>query len=146
MSAENVELVRSCQLGPDADVAVLVKDDEAAGRLGEAIGRLFAPSVQCTMRFPGVAPVTYPRGLPGLRAAWLDWLRQWASYRVEIEDMIDCGDRVLVVNRVRARRRADAPEITLRRANVWTVHDQLIVHVDFNLAYADWLTSGAATA
>lgn len=147
MSAENVELVRSFQPDPDVDVAHLVNDDEAAARLREQIGDCFDPEVECTMYFPGMAPVTYPGGLDGLRRAWRDWLRQWASYRVAIEEIVDGGEeRVLVVHRVQGRHRADAPETTLRRGTVWTVRDARVVSVDFNLPYVEALAAMAATA
>ncbi len=136
MSAENVELVRSLQLDPDVDVATLVNDDDAAERLRAAIGRLFHPTVQCTMRLPGMAPVAYS-GLDGLRLAWRDWLMQWASYRVEIEDVIDRGERVVVLLRGHGRHEPGAPEVTRRRASVWTLHDRRVSRVDFNVPYGE---------
>ena len=71
MSAENVALVRSFQPDPDVDVMHLVNDDDAAARMREQIGDCFDPEVACSMHFPGMAPVTYPGGLDGLRRAWL---------------------------------------------------------------------------
>jgi hypothetical protein len=136
VSAENVELVRSLQLDSDVDVAALVNDDEAADRLRARIARLFHPTVECTMRLPGMAPVAYS-GLDGLRLAWRDWLMQWASYRVEVEDVIDRGERVVVVLRGYGRREPGAPEVTRRGATVWTLRDRRISSVDFNVPYAE---------
>ena len=136
MSAENVELVRSLHVSSDVDVATLVNDDDAAARLRATIGDLFHHTVQCTMRLPGMAPVVYS-GLDGLRLAWRDWLRQWASYRVEIEDMLDRGERVVVVVRGHGRREHGAPEITRRGATVWTVRDGRVSSVDFNVPYGE---------
>ena len=34
--------------------------------------------------------------MAGFRNLWLDWLAPWATHRVEIEEAIDLGDRVLV--------------------------------------------------
>lgn len=140
MSAENVELIRSMHPGPDVDLAPLVNDDDAAGRLRDALEHLFEPSVQGTIRLPGMAPVTYS-GLDGLREAWRDWLRHWASYRDEIEDVIDGGERVVVVHRSYGRPKPGAPEIMRRRATVWTVRDRRIARVEFGVPYREALGS-----
>jgi ketosteroid isomerase-like protein len=71
------------------------------------------------------------RGLHGLRAGWLDWLAPWASYRAEIEELIDLGDRVVSVLCDYARREPDAPEVALKSAAVWTVRDGRIVRAEF---------------
>ena len=136
MSSENVELVRSLQLDSDVDVATLVKDDAAAERLRATVGSRFHPTVQCTMRLPGMSPVAYS-GLDGLRLAWRDWLMQWASYRVEVEDVIDRGERVVVVLRGYGRPGPGAPEITRRGATIWTLRDRRVSSVDFNVPYGE---------
>ena len=138
MSAENVELVRSIHPGPDFDLALLVNDDRACDRWRDAHGHLFDPSVQCTMRLPGMAPVSYS-GLSGLRDAWRDRLRRWSSYRDEIEDVIDGGVRAVVLHRHRGRPKPGADEITQRSATVWNVRDGRIESVDFNIPYAEAL-------
>ncbi len=140
MSRENVELVMSTHIGQDVDLGSLAEEDDARARVLDRIAASFDPSFECTMWFPEMAPVTYTGGLDGLSAAWQDWLKHWASYTVETEDVVDCGDRVLVVHRAHARRRPDMPETTLRRATIWTVRDHRIVHVDFNIPYAEALT------
>jgi hypothetical protein len=142
VSAENVELIRSLHVAPDVDVATLVNDDDAADRLRSDLGRSFHPSVECTMRFPGMAPVAYS-GLEGLRLAWRDWLKQWASYRVEIEEVLDRGERVVVILRVHGRREPGAPEIERRGATVWTLRDHRVSRVDFNVPYGEAVAAGS---
>lgn len=140
MSAEDVALVLSLQVDPEDDVRSLVHDDDAAERMREEIADAFDPSVQCTMRLRGMAaPVVYPSGLDGLRAAWTDWLQHWASYRTEVEDVIDADEHVVVVKRARGRPAPDAAEETIRRADVWTVVDNKVVHIDFNVPVAEAL-------
>jgi ketosteroid isomerase-like protein len=80
--------------------------------------------------FPGAEPET-TEGLHGLRAGWLDWLAPWASYRTEIEEMIDLGDHVVSVICDSGRREADAPEVALKSAVVWTVRDGRIIRAEF---------------
>lgn|GEM_PF-1061477 len=141
MSAENVALVMSTRIGPDVDLSTLAADETASAEVLERIQHAFDPSFQCTMRFPGLAPVTYTGGVEGLGAAWRDWLKHWASYRIESEEVIDRGDQVVVVHTAYARSRPSTPETKLRRATVWTVRDERIVHVDFNMPYNEALES-----
>jgi hypothetical protein len=145
MSAENVELVRSLLPPPDVDVKALVNDDEAALRQREAVEHSYDPAVQCTMRFPGLAPVRYPGGIDGMRQAWRDWLKSWDSYRVEIDDVLGGGERVLVVHRGTGRHSQDAREVTRRRATIWTIRNGLIIRVDFNIPYDEALVATGLT-
>jgi hypothetical protein len=84
----------------------------------EAAARFFAPTFTCTMQLPGSPATTYA-GLDGLRATWRDWLAPWASYRTEIEELIDAGERVVVLARDYGRREAGAPEVEQKNAAVW---------------------------
>jgi hypothetical protein len=139
VSTENVALVRSLLPPPDVDVKALVNDDEAAQRNRKTIEHLYDPAVQCTMRFPGMGPVTYPGGIDGLRQAWQDWLKSWDTYSVEIDDVIDGGERVLVVHRGSGVHSLGTEKITRRRATIWTIRNGLVVRVDFNLPYDEAL-------
>jgi hypothetical protein len=138
-------MILSFQLGPDSDVPTLVNDDDAVGRMIDAIGPSFDPSVQCTMRLPGMAPVLYSAGLDGVHAAWLDWLKRWAGYRTEVEKAIDGGERIVVVQWAHGRLGPGQPEVTLRRADIWTVRDHKVVHVDFNVPVAEALAAVTPT-
>ncbi len=73
-------------------------------------------------------------GMDGLRESWWDWLAPWATYRTEIEDVIDGGDRVLVLVFDFGRRAVGAPEVKSSNAAIWTVRDGKVARVEF---YAD---------
>jgi hypothetical protein len=60
-------------------------------------------------------------GLPGLREGWLDWVSPWATYRVEIEEVIDREEEVVVLTRDLGRYRDSTAEVSIRGAAVWTV-------------------------
>jgi ketosteroid isomerase-like protein len=130
--------------GPDFDLAPLVKDDEACAWWRDMLAHLFDPYVRATMRLPEMAPAIYS-GMDGLRDAWRDWLEHWVSYHDEIEDVIDGGERVVVVHRCQGRLGPGAPDVTHRSATVWTVRDGLIVSVDFNVPHAEALTAVGLT-
>ncbi len=144
MSAENVELIRSVYPDPEIDVAALITDDDASDRWLEAVAPLFDPVLQGTIRLPGLAvPVAF-RELQGLRDVWRGWLTRWASFRVEIEDVIDGGCRIVTFHRGHGWHGPHESERTLKRRVIWTVCDGRIVRVDFNVPHAEALAAVAA--
>lgn len=138
LSVENVELVRSMHPGSGFDLAPAVNDDETTDWWRDRLADVFDPAVRGTMRIPGQQPETYS-GMEGLRDAWRGWLKDWASYHDEIEDVIDDGERVVVLHCVTGRPAPGEPEITRRSATVWTVRGGRVVAVDFNIPYAEAL-------
>jgi len=145
MSQENVELIRSVLPGPDTDLIALFNDDSESGDLMQTIAPLLHPDFVSVKHFPGAGPDT-SQGLHGLRTGWLDWLAPWASYRAEIEDVIDLGDRVVAVLCDYARREPDAPEVALKSAAVWTVRDGRIVRAEFYTGGRDEALKAAGLA
>lgn len=129
MSRENVELVRSAFPRPDTDLIAMFKDGSDNGELMQ-MERVLDPDFVSIKHVPGAEP-DVAHGFHGLRAGWLDWLAPWASYRAEIEELIDLGDRVVSVLCDYARRERDAPEVALKSAAVWTVRDGRIVRAEF---------------
>ena len=130
MSQENVELVRLVQPAPDVDLAQLFRDDDIWAETSEGLSNLFHPDFKCVQSWIGAEPTTYP-GVDGLREAWLDWLTPWATYRTDIQDVIACDERVLVLVLDFGRREGTTDEIKLFGAAVWTVRDGKIAHVQF---------------
>jgi ketosteroid isomerase-like protein len=130
MSRENVELLRSALPGPDTDMIALFADDSAGGELMQTIAPVLDPDFVSVKHVPGAEPEAAP-GLHGLRAGWRDWLAPWATYRTEIEEMIDLGPRVVMVLCDYARREEDGSEVALKSAAVWTVRDGRIVRAEF---------------
>jgi ketosteroid isomerase-like protein len=127
-----VELVRALQAGPDEDLVPIVRDDAVWAARREAMTPYFHPDFECEHRLLG-AERTYA-GMDGLRESWRDWLAPWATYRVEMEDVIDCGDRVLVIVYDYGRREAGAPEVKSINAAIWTIRDGKVARAEF---YAD---------
>ena len=140
MSAENVELVRSIQPGPEVDLVALFADAGAA-RQADVLGPLLDHGFECAIHlFPG-APATVYSGLDGLRACWLDWLAPWASYRTEIEELIDAGERVVVIVRDYGRREQGASEVEMMGATVYTAQGGRIIRAEFYADRAEGLAS-----
>ena len=74
-------------------------------------------------------------GLDGFRAAWRDWTGLWATYRTEIDEAVDLGDRVFVLFHDFARLEGTTEELNQTPANIWTVRDGKIARAEF---YIDW--------
>jgi ketosteroid isomerase-like protein len=121
VSRENVELVRSLYLHPDTDVCAVFRDEATFAMLLEALGPLLTDDFESVMVFPGETR-TYA-GIEGFRKNWLDWLEPWASYRTSIDELIDAGDRVVLLLRDRGRRADMDVEVELAGASVATIRD-----------------------
>ncbi len=144
MSAENGELVRSAMPLPEVDVASRHSDDEAMDRRIEEVERFYDPSFEGTVRLPGMPLVAF-RGLDGLRDILRGSLSRWATYQVEIEDVIENGAFVVMVFRATARRQLDTPEEQRRRTVLWTVREGRIVRGDFDIPHAEALAMAGLT-
>jgi ketosteroid isomerase-like protein len=129
VSEENVELVLALQeaIG-ETDFVQLFRDDYVWGRFTETVAALFHPDFESANVLLGVE--TTCQGVDGLRSIWLDWLRPWASYRARVEKIIDCGDRVAVVNRVSGCPLGSTQKVMLNSAFVFTLRDGMIVRCE----------------
>jgi hypothetical protein len=130
VSAEDVELIRSLMPAPEVDLVMLFTDDQVWEQLVDAIRPLVDPGFVSVQHVPGGEPSVHA-GFDGFRANWLDWLAPWASYRTEIEDLIDAGDSVVAIVCDYGRREPGTPEVRMKTATVWTLSDRLIVRADF---------------
>jgi ketosteroid isomerase-like protein len=123
MSRGNVELVRDLQ-PVGVDLVQLFGPDDASDSAPFGSADLFEPDFE--VRFiadqPGLGAAEY-RGLDGFVAGWREWLEPWGSYRIDLDDIIDAGDDVLVLIRVRARTARDGVEMEHAPAAVWTIRD-----------------------
>jgi len=129
MSLQNVELVRAVQPQPGVDIAALFREEGRWHTVREMLARVVHPDFECSIPLFGQS-TTYS-GIDGLRAAWLDWMEPWATYRTELEDVIDLGDRVLVLVRDYGRHEPQDPEVEQVDAAIWTVMDGKITRAEF---------------
>src|SRR5262245_14211603 len=120
MSQENVELVRRAAL------AFADGDMEEAARILDPEVELHPPAED-----PDVEPVY--RGPDGF-GTWLQtWLEAWEEFEFRIEEVLDAGDRVVVIYSQRGRGKASGVEIENRLGAVATVRDGRIVRGDLYL-------------
>jgi hypothetical protein len=121
VSQENVEIVLSVRPDPDVDLARVFRDDETWAAWVETCAPFMHPDFE--FAFPGLLGGGKTYTGQGIRAAWVDWLTPWTSYRVEISEAIDCGERVLVLYDAFAVPQGSTAEVKFGGADVFTVRD-----------------------
>jgi ketosteroid isomerase-like protein len=63
---------------------------------------------------------------------WIDdWDEAWAEWRLEPEEFIDAGERVVVLVRLSARGRGSGVSLERRDGMVWTVRNGMAIRLDY---------------
>jgi ketosteroid isomerase-like protein len=121
VSRENVELIKALYPQPGSDIAALFRDEHTFEGMLEALRPFVADDFESVMVFHGQIR-TYA-GLEGLRKNWLDWLEPWATYRTSIDELIDAGERVVLLLRDHGRREGMDAEVEIIAASIATVRE-----------------------
>ena len=114
MSQENVEIVRRIY--------------NAIERTGEPEWSLLDEAIETHDH--DAPDLGIHRGHDGWRKWWGDWASAWEQWSTRFEEIIDGGDRVVVVFRMAARGRSGL-EVHRQDAMVFTVQDGRAVRVDY---------------
>jgi ketosteroid isomerase-like protein len=97
VSRENVEFVKGIFAASGSmDKQALV------AALPELIAATCDPEIEW-VEDPERADGRVYRGHEGVRESWEQWLDHWQEWGAELERIVDCGDRVLVVAREQVR-------------------------------------------
>jgi ketosteroid isomerase-like protein len=129
MSQQHVELVSGLQPGPAVDLARLFRDDERWATFVETAARFYHRDFETATTMVGIEGSG--TSMEGFRAIWLDWLAPWATYRVEAEEAIDLGERVLMLNRSFGRLDGSTQEVREAPAGIWTVRGGKVSRAEF---------------
>jgi len=113
MSQENVEVVRA------------VYEAVERGDLDTANSYLH-PEIQFHTYAHSPEAGVY-RGKEAVRKYNEELFGQFESLRIELEELIDAGDRVIAVTTQHAVPKGGREEIEVHMAELWTVRDQLLV-------------------
>ena len=128
MSQENVEVVLGLYQPPDVDYVEVLRDDSLWAGYAEAVARFLHADFECVWYQFG-SEKRYA-GVDGLRDFMLDWTAPWLTYRVETEEAIDLGERVLLLNHDCGRREGSTQEVRGRLGAVWTIREGKIARLD----------------
>jgi ketosteroid isomerase-like protein len=128
MSKENVELVLGLYQPPDVDYVPLYRDESLWAEQAEALAPFVHGDFECVWYLFG-SEKGYA-GLDGLRDFMRDWMTPWVTYRIETEEAIDLGERVLLLNHDCGRREGSTQEVRGRLGAVWTIRDGKAARLD----------------
>jgi ketosteroid isomerase-like protein len=135
MSADAVRIVEQIQeaLGMD-DVVAAIDDDQKEAHVRQTLMELADPSFEVAMVGPAYLGATFETsGAEGFREAWLDWTSAFESYRIDLERIIDAGERVVSLVTMCGKTRTGGVEVEAPGAAVWTVVDGRLRRVEFHL-------------
>jgi ketosteroid isomerase-like protein len=129
MSQQSVELIRASMFPVGVDLVTLTRTGELMNHLNrEAV----TPDTEVAFATPAAGFTEY-RGLEGFLEGWADWMMPWASYEVDLEELVDGGERVLALVTLRGQTAHDRVRIEQPGAAVFTVRDGKITRVEFHL-------------
>jgi ketosteroid isomerase-like protein len=133
MSQENVEIVKSIQ-PTSVDLVEVFSVRFEAQAANDPANEVFHRDleVQFIARGQPLDGTAY-RGLEGFAQGWREWLEAWTSYRIEVEDFVDAGDKVVVLVRVAARTVRDDVLMHHTPAAVYTIRDGKVASIRFYL-------------
>jgi len=113
MSRENVEIVRR------------VYEGWSRGDFSES--ELFDADIEFEMiDWPHPAK---SRGVAAMREAWLTTLGAWEDFRAYPDEVIDHGDKILVINSISGRGRGSGADVSAVTATVWTIESGKVVRL-----------------
>src|SRR3954447_21720455 len=137
MSQQNVDLVMRLQPRAGADLTKPFRDDATWAASAASFALAVHPDFECSRVQPG-GEKTYT-GIDGLRACFLDSLCQWASYRADVAEAIDLGERVLVLYRDRGALPNSTEEVDVNPAGLYTVHEGRLARWEHYSSHAEAL-------
>jgi ketosteroid isomerase-like protein len=118
MSQENVEIVRR------------VTEAFAAGDM-ETVFEWVAPEVEWDFSNAQtwVEEPVY-RGYDGILQFFRKWTEEWEDYRFEFDEVIDAGDKAVVVVRDEGTSKSARIKLERRHAEVWTLRENRVVRIE----------------
>jgi ketosteroid isomerase-like protein len=133
MSGGNVEFVE----GLYAAGAAGTDKQALLAALPDLIAQLCDPEIEW-IEDPQRADSRIYRGYSGVRESWEGWLEAFDEYSFDVEQIVDCGDDVLVVGREQVQGAASGAPLTSRNYAVLTIRDGKL------LRYREFYDEGAA--
>ncbi len=121
MSQENVETLR--------------RGFEHFLSTGEFLAPIFHPDFVWDMStFRGWPERQTYAGIEGAREFMAEWLDAWEDWELDVEELLDAGERVVAIVRQRGRSKATGVSVEMHFAQVWAFREGKQVRMEM---YAD---------
>jgi ketosteroid isomerase-like protein len=135
VSAEALRIVEQIQSSlAMGDVVAGLGDAESDQLVRRTLIELAEPDFKVVMVGPAYLGRTIElSGADGFREAWADWTEAFESYRIDLERLVDAGDRVVSLVTMCGKTRTGGVEVRAPGAAVWTVVDGRLRRVEFHL-------------
>jgi SnoaL-like domain len=136
MSQENVEIVQELGQVMAAEDAVIRMNDPSLLEEGvEAIRQVAAPDFVFALVTPAEVGSTTAEyaGVEGFVEGWHDWLAVFDSFRIEIGEPIEAGDKVISMARMTATPKGTTATIDGTAAALFTFDGNKVRRMEFNL-------------
>lgn len=107
----------------EADIDALMRGYDAINRGNlEVLHELLDPEIEWREPGPGPDAGSY-RGRDSFERFLRGWIESFDEFRVEPEQVVDRGGKLVAVVRQTGRGRSSGVTVEARIAHVWTVHD-----------------------
>ena len=131
MPQERIERVRAILFPEGSDLTEVFAGDSIS------TGGLITDDA--TVKFTARSAESSREGPDGFREGWSDWLEPWESYRIYYDDVVERGDRVVALVRLRGVTKRDHVAVEHEAAGVFTFDGDQVVELEFNLDREDAL-------
>ena len=114
------------QMASPEDLAAVRHFYDEAARGNFWVGKeVFDPGIewQWNSAFGGLTGDKTYRGFHEVEAATMEWLSSWEWYRIELEELVDAGDKVVALVRGMGRARGATLDVVAPAAQIWTMRD-----------------------
>ena len=91
------------------------------------------------VRFVAPSAETSSTGPDGFFNTWTDWLEAWQSYTIHYDDVVERGDRVVALVRLRGVTKRGNVEMEQEAAGIFRFEGDQVVEIEFNLDREDAL-------
>ena len=136
MSRENVEIVRTlCEEDVLARASGEFDPEAAISRMAE----LWDPEIELDASGTPMLDISgVYRGADAARQWWREWYAAWKALRFDY-DVVDAGDRVVLLLDVRLRGHSTGIEVPAKFAWTSTFRDGLVVHLKLHASHPEAL-------
>jgi ketosteroid isomerase-like protein len=131
LSAENVSLVRAFyEYSGGRDLVEALSGEEFVEAGEEAFGHIIDPEFEFVLVRGDVGEQGVYPGVRGLVKGMRDWVASFRSYVTEVEDLVDLGDRVIVLTDEHGVSRSGEVPIRQRGAVIWTFRGDRVSRIE----------------